>query len=149
MYVCMYVCMYACMYACMHVCMYVCTYICTSPENTDTVHRQCQCHQTNQEPGLSQKVETHWRATLLCEGEIRWWRHQDRTHWQKNTGGLAYKTHWVCSCWNFVLWNWNHPWGAMKWLVQCPLYDSVLEEVLNLKHCTLDTCDVRTMCVYL
>jgi hypothetical protein len=28
-------------------------------KNTDTVHRQRQCHQTNQEPGVSQKVETN------------------------------------------------------------------------------------------
>jgi hypothetical protein len=28
-------------------------------ENTRTVHRQRQCHQTNQEPGVSQTVETH------------------------------------------------------------------------------------------
>jgi len=28
-------------------------------KNTGTVHRQRQCHQANQEPGVSQKVETH------------------------------------------------------------------------------------------
>jgi hypothetical protein len=33
--------------------------------------------------------------------------------------------------------------------VQCLLYDSVLEEVVSLKHCALDICDVHTMCVYL
>ena len=33
--------------------------------------------------------------------------------------------------------------------VQCLLYDSVLEEVVSLKHCTLDTPGVHTMCVYL
>jgi hypothetical protein len=33
--------------------------------------------------------------------------------------------------------------------VQCLLYDSVLEEVVSLKHCTLDTCGVHTMCAYL
>jgi hypothetical protein len=37
----------------------------------------------------------------------------------------------------------------MKWLVQCPFYDSVLEEILSLKHCTLDTWSVRAICVYL
>jgi len=33
--------------------------------------------------------------------------------------------------------------------VQCLLYDSVLEEVISLKHCTLDTHSVHAMCVYL
>jgi hypothetical protein len=37
----------------------------------------------------------------------------------------------------------------MKFLVQCPLYDSVLEEILSLKQCTLDTWSVRAICVYL
>jgi hypothetical protein len=48
-----------------------------------------------------------------------------------------------------VPWNWDHLWGATKWLVQCPLCYSVLEEVISLKHCTLDTCGVRVLCVYL
>ena len=118
--------------------------------DTDTVHRQRQCHQTNQKPGVSQKVKTHWGAALLCEGEIPWWWHWDRRHWwKKTTGRLAYKTHWTCSISNTMPWNWDHLWGAMKWLVPCPLYDSVLEEVIGLKHCTLDTCDAGAMCVYL
>ena len=96
------------------------------------------------------KVETHWGATLLCEGEMPWWLHCDRTHWRKKaTGRLAHKTQWTCLMWNTVPWNWNHLWGAVKWLVQCPFYDSVLEEAINLKHCALGTCSVRVMCMYL
>jgi len=48
-----------CSQSSMYVCMYVHMYMCTSLENTDTVHRQSQCHQTNQEPVVSQKVKTH------------------------------------------------------------------------------------------
>jgi len=33
--------------------------------------------------------------------------------------------------------------------VHCLLYDSVLEEVISLKHCTLNTCVVHAKCVYL
>jgi hypothetical protein len=33
--------------------------------------------------------------------------------------------------------------------VQCPLYESVLEEVLSLKHCTLDTCGVRYVRIFI
>ena len=33
--------------------------------------------------------------------------------------------------------------------MQCPLCDSVLEEVISLKHCTLDTCGVRVLCLCL
>ena len=36
----------------------------------------------------------------------------------------------------------------MKWLVQCPLCDNVLEEIMSEKHCTLDACRVRAMCVF-
>ena len=39
-------------------------------KNTGTVHRQRQCHQADQEPGVSQKFEKLWVATLLFEGEI-------------------------------------------------------------------------------
>jgi len=36
-------------------------------KNTDTVHLQRHCHQSNQEPGLSQKVETDWVATFYVK----------------------------------------------------------------------------------
>ena len=112
-------------------------------KKSDTEHWQCQCHQTNQELERSKYIEVRRYYA------IPWCWYCARTHCRKKTTGkLAYKTNWTCSIWNTVPWKLESPLGSNEVTCAMSVVCRVLEEVVSLKHCTLDTCGVCAMCVY-